>query len=273
MPFEKGSLILLDYTARIKDNNEIFETTREEDAKNSNLYDPVRKYEPRLVSIGEGWVLRGVDEALSTANVGDKLVIEISPDKGFGDRDPNKIRMIAQRKLGEKAAEIKVGDVVEIDERPGIVRYIGSGRVQIDYNHRLASRSLVYDVNIIQKLDTNEEKIKNLMKRRLPLNEEKIKFEMQDDTLEIELPEDVLLLDGLQIIKRAISTDLFKFITSLKKIIFKELYSLPSSKGSQKLEATTAEATTAEATTAEATTAEATTAEATTAEATTAEAT
>ncbi|MGZ5547292.1 MAG: hypothetical protein ACXWFZ_05010 [Nitrososphaeraceae archaeon] len=34
MPFDKGSLILLDYTARIKDNGEIFETTIEEEAKN-----------------------------------------------------------------------------------------------------------------------------------------------------------------------------------------------------------------------------------------------
>jgi len=49
MPFDKGSLILLDYTARIKDNGEIFETTIEEDAKKSNLHDPSRTYEPRLI--------------------------------------------------------------------------------------------------------------------------------------------------------------------------------------------------------------------------------
>ena len=48
MPFDKGSLILLDYTARIKDNGEIFETTIEEDAKKSNLHDPSRTYEPLI---------------------------------------------------------------------------------------------------------------------------------------------------------------------------------------------------------------------------------
>ena len=101
MPFDKGSLILLDYTARIKDNGEIFETTIEEDAKKSNLHDPSRTYEPRLISVGEGWVLKGLDEAITSIDVGQKLSIEISPDKGFGERDTNKVRMSPQRKLGE----------------------------------------------------------------------------------------------------------------------------------------------------------------------------
>ena len=224
MTFDKGSLILLDYTARIKDNDEIFETTIEEDAKKSNLYDPTRKYEPRLISVGEGWVLKGLDEALTSTDVGQKLSIEISPDKGFGERDTNKVRMIPQRKLGEKANEIKVGDVVELDDRTGIVRYIGSGRVQIDYNHRLASRVLVYDVNVVKKIESNEDKIKYLLKRRLPLDDEKAKIEHNDDTVVIELSEDISLLDGLQIIKKAVTTDIFKFVDGLNKIAFKEVY-------------------------------------------------
>lgn len=224
MTFDKGSLILLDYTARIKDNGEIFETTIEEDAKKSNLYDPTRKYEPRLISVGEGWVLKGLDEALTSTDVGQKLSIEISPDKGFGERDTNKVRMIPQRKLGEKANEAKVGDVVELDDRTGIIRYIGSGRVQIDYNHRLASRILVYDVNVVKKIESNEDKIKYLLKRRLPIDDEKAKFDYNNDTVIIELSEDISLLDGLQIIKKAVSTDMFKFVDGLNKITFQEVY-------------------------------------------------
>ena len=94
MTLERGSLILIDYTAKVKDSNEVFETTREEEAKKSDLFDPTRKYEPRLISIGEGWVLRGLDETLATANIGDKFDVEITPDKGFGERDPNKVRMV-----------------------------------------------------------------------------------------------------------------------------------------------------------------------------------
>jgi peptidylprolyl isomerase len=246
MTFDKGSLILLDYTARIKDNGEIFETTIEEDAKKSNVYDPTRKYEPRLISVGEGWVLKGLDEALTSTDVGQKLSIEISPDKGFGERDTNKVRMIPQRKLGEKANEIKVGDVVELDDRTGIVRYIGSGRVQIDYNHRLASRVLVYDVNVVKKIESNEDKIKYLLKRRLPLEDEKAKIEHNDDKVVIELSEDISLLDGLQIIKKAVTTDIFKFVDGLNKITFQEVYLSQKAKDSSPSPSTTTTTTTNE---------------------------
>jgi len=38
LTFNKGSLILLDYTAKIKDTGEVFETTIEEKAKKNILY-------------------------------------------------------------------------------------------------------------------------------------------------------------------------------------------------------------------------------------------
>lgn len=224
MTLERGSLILVDYTAKVKDSNEVFETTREEEAKKSDLFDPTRKYEPRLISIGEGWVLKGLDEALEAANIGDKIDVEITPDKGFGERDSNKVRMVAQRKLGEKADEVRVGDVIEIDNRTGIVRYVGSGRVQVDFNHRFAGRTLTYDVDIVKKLESDDDKIRSLIKRRLPLDDEKIKTNLKGITLEIELPEETLLAEGLQIIKRAAANDVFKFVPTLKEIKFIESF-------------------------------------------------
>ena len=228
MTLERGSLILVDYTAKVKDSNEIFETTREEEAKKSELFDPTHKYEPRLISIGEGWVLKGLDEALAASNIGDKINVEITPDKGFGERDPNKVRMVAQRKLGEKADEVRVGDVIEIDHRTGIVRYVGSGRVQIDFNHRFAGRTLTYDVDVVKKVESDDDKIRSLIKRRLPVDDEKIKINLKGFTLEIELPEETLLAEGLQIIKRAVANDVFKFVPSLKDIKFIESFKSPT---------------------------------------------
>jgi len=222
---EKGSLILIDYTAKVKDSDEIFETTVEENAKKSNLYDPSIKYEPRLVSIGEGWVLKGLDEILSAANLSDNLNVEIPPDKAFGMRDTNKVRMIPQRKFGDKADEIKAGDVVDIDDRRGFVRFIGSGRVQVDFNHRLAGKTLSYNVNILKILKTDAEKASSLIRRRLLVDKDKISIEFNKSELLITLPEESFLIDGLQVIKKAISGDLFKFITSLESIKFLEIYS------------------------------------------------
>ena len=235
MTLEKGSLILIDYTANIKDTNKIFETTIEEEAKNSDLYDPTRKYGPKLVSVGEGWVLKGLDEALAKANNGDKFQVEVSPDKGFGERIPNKVRMIAQRKLGEKADEVKIGDEVKIDERPGIVRFVGSGRVQVDFNHRLAGRTLTYKVNIIKKLENDNDKVLSLMKRRLALDDEKIQFIVEGRSLTIELPEEAFLIEGLQVIKRGIASDMFKHV-GLTNVKFIENYKMADPESNKDIE-------------------------------------
>ena len=224
MALEKGSLVLVNYTAKIKDTNEAFDTTIEEDAKKFNIHDPTRTYEPRLISVGDGWVLKGLDEALTNANVGENMNVEVPPEKGFGARDPDKVRMIPLRKLGEKAEEVKVGDAIEIDDKVGIVRFIGSGRVQIDYNHRLAGKTITYALQVLKRLEQDSERITALIRRRIPIDETKLKITLNEGNLDIELPSENYMHEGLQVIKRAIVNDVFKYVTSVKKIKFIETH-------------------------------------------------
>ena len=224
MTFKKGQLILLDYTAKIKDSGEIFETTIEDEAKKHSLHDPNIKYMPKLVSVGEAWVLKGLDDALSETTAGDKKTIEVSPDKGFGERDKGKVRMIPLRKLGEDAEKVSVGDTVEIDNKKGIIRYIGSGRVQIDYNHRYAGKTILYDINIKKSLDSDDDKISEILKSRLPIENEKIIYKKTGAAVDVIIPEEIFRADGLAIIKHFTQTDLFKFVTSLTKVNFVETY-------------------------------------------------
>jgi peptidylprolyl isomerase len=152
------------------------------------------------------------------------LNVDIPPDKAFGLRDTNKVRMIPQRKFGDKADEIKAGDVVDIDDRRGLVRFIGSGRVQVDFNHRLAGKTLNYNVNILKILKTDEEKTSSLVKRRLLADSDKISISFNKSELTINLPEESFMIEGLQVIKKAISGDLFKFIPLIESIKFLEIY-------------------------------------------------
>ena len=237
MTFKKGQLILLDYTAKIKDSGEIFETTIEDEAKKHSLHEPNVKYMPKLVSVGEGWVLKGLDEALSETTAGDKKTIEVSPDKGFGERDKGKVRMIPLRKLGEDAEKVSVGDTVEIDNKKGIIRYIGSGRVQVDYNHRYAGKTILYDINITKSLDSDDDKISEILKSRLPVENDKIIYKKNGTTVDVTIPEEIFRADGLAIIKHFIQTDLFKFASSLTKVNFVETYEnkqAPKSKSEEK---------------------------------------
>ena len=226
MTFNKGSLILIDYTAKVKDSEEIFDTTIEEDAKKHSIHESNVKYQPKLVSIGEVSypVLKGLDEALAKTTVGNKLTVEVTPDKGFGERDSGKVRMIPIRKLGEDAEKVSVGDTIEVDNKRGIIRFIGSGRVQIDYNHRYAGKTILYDVNVVKSLDSPHDKVDGILKNRLPLEDSKITFELKDKEVNITIPEEILRADGLQIMKHFIQLDIFKFVPSLEKVNFIETH-------------------------------------------------
>jgi len=236
LTFDKGSLILVDYTAKVKGSEEIFETTIEDEAKKHSIHDPDVKYQPKLVSVGESWVLKGFDEALANTKVGDKLTVEVAPDKGFGERDSGKVRKIPLRKLGEDAEKVSVGDTIDIDNKTGIIRYIGSGRVQVDYNHRFAGKTILYDVNVLKSLDSDDDKILGILKRHIPVDDAKLAFKKTGNAVDITIPEEIFRSDGLQVLKHFIQIDIFKFVPSLEKINYIETHVNKQAKSAEKKE-------------------------------------
>ncbi len=227
MPFEKGALIFADYTARVKDTGEGIESTQEAEAKKLKIYEESRKYEPRLVAVGEGWLISGLDAEVAKLSVGESKEIELAPEKAFGIRDPTQLRMVPLRKFGEREHELSVGDSVEIDNRVGVVRFIGSGRAQVDFNHRLAGKSIIYDFKVLKTVDTDEDKVRALVDRRLAGEGSKATLELSDGGLTVTVPEDLFLVEGLQIIKRGIANDVFKFVPSLSTLTFLEKFANP----------------------------------------------
>jgi len=234
LTFGNGTLILIDFTAKVKNTDEVFDTTIEAAAKKHSLHDPNIKYQPKLISIGEKWVIKGLDDALVNTSVGDKKTIEVTPDKGFGERDTGKVRMIPLRKLGEDAEKVSIGDTVEVGNKKGIIRFIGSGRVQIDYNHRFAGKTVLYDINVLKELKTDDEKTSGILKRYLPIKDDKILFKKTGNTLDITIPEEMFRADGLHAIKHFIQTDVFKFLPTLDKVNFIETYVKQQTKSQEK---------------------------------------
>ena len=63
-----------------------------------------------------------------------------------------------------------------------------------------------------------------LLKRRFPLDESKLKFEIKGTQVDVTIPEEAMMMEGLQIVKRSISNEIFKFVNTLDKINFVETY-------------------------------------------------
>jgi len=225
MAFEKGDFVLIDYVAKVKETGEIFDTTMEEVAKKERLYKEGEIYEPKLVVIGEGWVLKALDESLPTLELAKTAPVEISPDKAFGNRDPEKIRLVPLRRLLAKNITPQLGMRVEFEGKLAIVRTMGAGRVQLDFNPPLAGKTLVYEVTANKKLETKEEKLNALIHRRIPqVDPSKFSVKTKKTTLEIEVPEDAFYVEGLQAAKRGIALDVQKFFPQIDTVEFIEVF-------------------------------------------------
>ncbi|MDR0471002.1 MAG: peptidylprolyl isomerase [Nitrososphaerota archaeon] len=225
MALQKGDFILLDYVAKVKETNEVFDTTKEDVAKNAHLHKEGEFYEPKLVVIGESWVLKALDEALLTAEIGKETNVEIPADKAFGPRDPDKIRRVPIKQLYAKEINPIVGARIEFQGKTATIRSIGAGRVLLDFNPALAGRTLIYDLTVTKKLEVAEEKIGALIHRRVPVVEEnKFKLTIQDKNLTIDMPEETFYVEGIQIAKRGIAMDIQKFLPDLAETKFVETF-------------------------------------------------
>jgi peptidylprolyl isomerase len=225
MALQKGDFILLDYIAKVKETGEVFDTTIEEVAKKERLYKEGEIYEPKLVVIGEGWVLKALDESLTNMEVGKTETVEIPPEKAFGARDPEKVRRVPLRHLTAKGITPTLGMRLEYDGKMAVVRAIGAGRVLLDFNPPLAGKTLVYEVTVKKKLETPEEKIAALIHRRIPTVEtEKFKFTIKAKNVTIEMPEEAFYLEGIQVAKRGIALDIQKFFPEITAVKFTETF-------------------------------------------------
>lgn len=228
MPFEKGDFLLVEYTAKVKETGEVFDTTIEDMAQKERLHKEGEIYEPKLVVVGEGWVLKALDDGLLSTELNKPTTIEIPPEKAFGPRDPNMLKMVPLRRLRDKGITPQIGMRVEYEKKLATIRTVGAGRVTLDFNPPLAGKTLVYDMTVKRKLETRKEKILGLIHRRIPIvSVSKFKLEIRKLEVVIHVPEEGFYVEGLQLAKRGISTDIQKFFPTTAEVRFIEVFKNP----------------------------------------------
>jgi len=225
MSIEKGDFLLVDYTGSVKETGEVFDTTLESVAKEKGLYKAGDIYEPKLIVTGEGWVLKALDESLLTLEVEKTATVEIPPDKAFGDRDPEKVKLVSLRRLAARGITPRLGMRLEVDGKPATVRTMGSGRVQLDFNPPLAGKTLAYEVTIRRKLVERAEKMEALIHRRIPgVDVKKFNLTSSETWVEIEVPEEAFYIEGLQVAKRGIAMDIQRLLPEITMAKFVETF-------------------------------------------------
>jgi FKBP-type peptidyl-prolyl cis-trans isomerase 2 len=163
MTLKKGDFIEVEYTARLKESGDIFDSTDEKLAKELGFHSPTGLYGPLTIKLGEAQVLRGLDDALTGKPLG-KHVLEFPPEKAFGHKNPKLVHLIPLKRFHEHNINPVPGLRLNIDGMVGTVRSTSGGRVLVDFNHPLAGKDVVYDVAVKRLVEDPAERVKAMLR-------------------------------------------------------------------------------------------------------------
>lgn len=226
MTISNGDIIYMDYIGYIAESNEVFDTTLEDVAKEAGIYNANARYEPIVVAVGEKWVIEGVDGSLLGREEGEEYEIDVPPEKGYGNRDPNKIKIMTEKRLREAGVkgDITPGALIEVNGMPAIIRVVSGGRVLVDFNPPLAGKNLKYKITIRKLCKTLKEKVEALISRHSKdlLQNAKMKISEKTGLVEIKLDGYSLENPSVHFIKKGIADDILNLIKEIKTVRYVE---------------------------------------------------
>lgn len=83
---KNGDKVKIHYTGQLL-SGQVFDTSLEDIAKENNLYNPKRPYEPLEFQIGAGQMIPGFEIAAKQMNKGSKYIVLLPSNLAYGDRD------------------------------------------------------------------------------------------------------------------------------------------------------------------------------------------
>jgi peptidylprolyl isomerase len=213
----EGDFVLLKITSRTQ-KGKIFRVSSEEDAKKAGIYEEEKAkqgyYTPEFVIVGKpGFLNEGLTETMKDMEFFVKKSVRIPPQKAFGKRDPQKIERIGIakfRKLNEGKNPEYGQEFTNKKGQRGTVINITQGKVIIDYNHPLAGQTIDYNLEIIDRIETFDEKIEYFMLSKGIPKENIKEFVIKrgkDNELEITVPK-MFLFQNLTYLKFGLAMDL-----------------------------------------------------------------
>ena len=109
--------------------------------------------EPATFTIGDGNLLEGFEEVVMGLAAGSRETFTISPEKGFGQHNSSNMQTIKRDQFAdditlEKGLVLSFADAQNA-ELPGVVAEFTDQDVTVDFNHPLAGKDVLFEVQII----------------------------------------------------------------------------------------------------------------------------
>ncbi len=121
--------------------------------EDGSVVDSTFDRKPATFTVGDGSLLKGFEESLFGMAAGEKDALIVKPEQGFGQHNPSNIQQMPRDQFGDDV-ELVEGLMLSFAdaqkaELPGVVSSFDDQVVHIDFNHPLAGRDILFDVEII----------------------------------------------------------------------------------------------------------------------------
>jgi len=206
-------IVRVSFTGKVKDTGKVFDTTYAEIAKSADIFNEHLSYGPTPMILGDNRLIAGLEDALSKMKPKESKTVLIPPKNGFGERDPELVKLVPLKVFKANGIEPAPGMVIVLENNlPGRVQSVSGGRVRVDFNHELAGKTLEYELKLEERITDSDGKIRALFELvfpRMPVGELKIK--RAEKEIELLLPKDCTKLEDLQLKKITLINHLKKY--------------------------------------------------------------
>lgn len=139
MQVKKGDVIRVHYTGTLLDGSQ---------------FDSSVGRSPLEFTVGAGQMIAGFDAGVLGMSIGEKKTIQIDPDNGYGQKDPNAIIEFPASNVPE-GMQVEVGMKLNLQNQygqpvPVEVVEVKEDVIIMDANHFLAGKDLLFEVELVE---------------------------------------------------------------------------------------------------------------------------
>ncbi len=118
--------------------------------------------QPLVYLQGHKNIIPGLEEALEGKSTGDKISVDIEPEKAYGTRNEQLVQAVPKSEFPD-ADNIKVGTHFEMDSPGGpillVVTEVQDDKIVLDGNHPMAGMKLSFDVEVMKIRKATDEEV------------------------------------------------------------------------------------------------------------------
>ena len=138
LPIDKGTKVTLHFALKFTDGQ---------------IVDSTFEKEPATLEIGDDNLPENFEAYLLGLKAGARETFEVPPEKAFGQHNPSNVQSFKRHEFSadmvlEPGVVVSFADARQ-QELPGVISRVEGDEVDVDFNHPLSGRTLIFEVEII----------------------------------------------------------------------------------------------------------------------------